>query len=104
MKFANGKGGAVNGMRPNGTVDMTSMQSEEMWVGTTACLASLFIHEGMHDKAWTIVEGMYSLLYERLGLAFQTPEALFETNTFRSLGYMRALSVWSIQHALESKK
>lgn len=104
MKFANGKGGAINGMRPDGTVDKTSMQSEEMWVGTTACLASLFIHEDMENKAWTIVEGMYSLLYERLGLAFQTPEALFETNTFRSLGYMRALSVWAIQHALESKK
>ena len=40
-----GKGGAVNGMRPNGKVDMTSMQSEEMWVGTTSCLASLMIFE-----------------------------------------------------------
>jgi non-lysosomal glucosylceramidase len=45
MKYANGKGGAVNGMRPDGTVDITSMQSEEMWVGITAGLASLMIFE-----------------------------------------------------------
>ncbi len=45
MKYADGKAGAVNGMRPDGQVDMTSMQSEEMWVGTTACLASLMVFE-----------------------------------------------------------
>lgn len=104
MAFAGGKGGAVNGMRPDGTVDKTSMQSEEMWIGTTACLASLYVFEGMSEKAWTIVEGMYSLLYDRLGLAFQTPEALFETTTFRSLGYMRPLAIWSIQYALDKQR
>ena len=45
IKYANGKGGAVNGMRPDGTIDSTSMQSEEMWVGITAGLASLMIFE-----------------------------------------------------------
>ena len=45
MKYGNGKAGAVNGMRPNGQVDITSMQSEEMWVGITAGLASLMIFE-----------------------------------------------------------
>lgn len=45
MKFANGKRGAVNGMRPNGTIDITSMQSEEVWVGITNALASLMIFE-----------------------------------------------------------
>ena len=56
----------------------------------------------MDEKAWQIVEGMYDLLYNRLGLAFQTPEALFQKNVYRSLGYMRPLSVWSIQYALDS--
>ena len=38
--------GSVNGMRPNnGGVDTSSMQSEEMWIGTTCALASLMIHE-----------------------------------------------------------
>lgn len=104
LKFADGKGGVINGMRPDGKIDKTSMQSEEVWIGTAACLSSLFIFEGMNEKAWTIVEGMYSLLYDRLGLAFQTPEALFETNTYRSLGYMRPLAIWSIQYALDLNK
>lgn len=45
MKYAKGKAGSVNGMRPNGSVDVTSMQSEEMWIGTTCALASLMIFE-----------------------------------------------------------
>ena len=46
MKYGEGKpAGAVNGMRPNGQVDITSMQSEEMWVGITDSLASLMIYE-----------------------------------------------------------
>ena len=45
MKYADGKRGAVNGMRPDGTVDITSMQSEETWLGVTAGLASLMIFE-----------------------------------------------------------
>lgn len=45
MKFAGGKRGAVNGMRPNGSVDITSMQSEEVWVGITDAVASLMMFE-----------------------------------------------------------
>lgn len=45
MKYRDGKGGAVNGMRPNGQIDETSMQSEEMWVGISNSLASLMIYE-----------------------------------------------------------
>ncbi len=45
MKYGDCKAGAVNGMRPNGEIDETSMQSEEMWVGITNSLASLMIYE-----------------------------------------------------------
>ncbi len=45
MKYADGKKGAVNGMRPNGEIDTTSIQSEEMWIGVTDSLASLMIYE-----------------------------------------------------------
>ena len=54
----------------------------------------------MKDQAWKIIESMYSLLYDELGLSFQIPEALLGTNQYRSLGYMRALCVWSIQYSL----
>jgi hypothetical protein len=56
----------------------------------------------MSDKAWVILEGMYNLLYNEMGLAFQIPEAIVKTNTYRSLGYMRALCVWSIPFALKN--
>jgi non-lysosomal glucosylceramidase len=45
MKYGDGEMGAVNGMRPNGTIDITSMQSEEMWIGVADSLASLMIYE-----------------------------------------------------------
>lgn len=45
MKYADGKRGAVNGMRPDGSIDITSIQSEEMWIGVTNALASLMIFE-----------------------------------------------------------
>lgn len=54
----------------------------------------------MDEKAWKTLEGMYDLLYNKLGLAFQTPEALMKPNVYRSLGYMRALCIWSVQFAL----
>ena len=37
--------GAVNGMRPDGSVDMSCLQSREVWTGTTYGLAALMIHE-----------------------------------------------------------
>jgi non-lysosomal glucosylceramidase len=45
MKYGNAKMGAVNGMRPNGEIDITSLQSEEMWVGVTDSIAALMIYE-----------------------------------------------------------
>jgi non-lysosomal glucosylceramidase len=45
VKYANAMKGAVNGMRPNGSLDITSMQSEEVWVGITCCLSALMIYE-----------------------------------------------------------
>ena len=55
----------------------------------------------MNQAAFEIIESMYELLYYRLGLAFQVPEALMRTSVYRSLGYMRPLCIWSIQYALE---
>ncbi|MDQ7030550.1 MAG: non-lysosomal glucosylceramidase [Ardenticatenia bacterium] len=39
-QFAGGNMGAVNGMRPDGTVDTSSDQAEEVWSGVTYALAS----------------------------------------------------------------
>ena len=37
--------GAVNGMKTDGTVDGSCLQSKEVWTGTTYGLASEFLHE-----------------------------------------------------------
>jgi non-lysosomal glucosylceramidase len=56
----------------------------------------------MNDKAWKTLEGMYDLIYNNYGMAFQTPEALTKANTYRSLGYMRPLCIWSIQYSIDN--
>ena len=36
-------------------------------------------------------------------MGFQTPEAIVANGNFRSLGYMRPLSIWAMQWALEKR-
>lgn len=45
--FSKGKSlmGAVNGMRPDGSVDTCCLQSREVWTGTTYGLAAAMLHE-----------------------------------------------------------
>uniref|UniRef100_H3AXX8 Non-lysosomal glucosylceramidase n=1 Tax=Latimeria chalumnae TaxID=7897 RepID=H3AXX8_LATCH len=101
MSFANGTMGAVNGMRPDGHPDTSSVQSDEVWIGVVYGLAATMIQEGMMKEGFKTAEGCYRTVWERLGMAFQTPEAYCQKNIFRSLAYMRPLSVWSMQLALE---
>ncbi|ESN98572.1 hypothetical protein HELRODRAFT_177051 [Helobdella robusta] len=97
----NGRMGAVNGARPDGEVDTTSLQSEEFWVGVNYGLAASMIQDGLVEEGWRTAYGAYSTCYDRYGLAFQTPEAYYLDGQFRSLGYMRPLAIWAIQLALE---
>lgn len=101
LPFAGGTMGAINGMRPNGSKDITSPQSDEFWTGVTYAVAAEMIQEGLIKEAWQTAYGAYHTCYERYGLAFQTPEAYFDDRRYRSLGYMRPLCIWSIQYALE---
>nr|XP_014270421.1 non-lysosomal glucosylceramidase isoform X1 [Halyomorpha halys] len=102
--YFGGSQGAVNGMFPDGKIDRSAVQSEEVWTGVTYALASLLIYEGFIEQGFKTAEGLYDTVYNKSGLAFATPEALYETNSFRAISYMRALSVWSMQMAIESTK
>ncbi|KAM8882006.1 non-lysosomal glucosylceramidase [Synchiropus picturatus] len=102
MKFAGGQMGAVNGMRPEGVPDRSSVQSDEVWIGVVYGLAATMIHEGMREEGMRTAEGCYRTVWERLGMAFQTPEAYCEKGIYRSLAYMRPLSVWAMQLALDT--
>ncbi|XP_062898894.1 non-lysosomal glucosylceramidase [Mobula hypostoma] len=101
MSFAKGSMGAVNGMRPDGTIDTSSVQSDEVWTGVVYGLAATMIQEGLVDEGFKTAEGAYRTVWERLGMSFQTPEAYCEKNIYRSLAYMRPLSIWSMQLALD---
>ncbi|XP_031554727.1 non-lysosomal glucosylceramidase-like [Actinia tenebrosa] len=103
MKFQEGTMGAVNGMRPNGQLDTSSLQAEEVWTGVTYALGASMIQEGMVEEGFKTASGIYNTCFERLGMGFQTPEAIVANGNYRSLGYMRPLSIWAMQWALNKK-
>ncbi|XP_075429476.1 non-lysosomal glucosylceramidase isoform X2 [Ascaphus truei] len=103
QQFAGGQMGAVNGMRPDGTIDTSSVQSDEVWIGVVYGLAATMIQEGLVQEGFATAEGCYRTVWERLGMSFQTPEAYCEKNVFRSLAYMRPLSIWAMQLAMEER-
>lgn len=96
--------GAVNGMQPHGVPDRSSVQSDEVWVGVVYGLAATMIQEGLTWEGFRTAEGCYRTVWERLGLAFQTPEAYCQQRVFRSLAYMRPLSIWAMQLALQQQQ
>lgn len=103
LKFQDGRMGAVNGMRPNGQVDTSSLQAEEVWTGITYAVAAAMIQEGLVDEGFKTASGIYNTCFERLGMGFQTPEAIIANGNFRSLAYMRPLSIWAMQWALKKR-
>lgn len=55
----------------------------------------------MVDEGYQTAGGMFMSMVNKFGLAFDTPEALYAEKHIRSLAYMRPLSIWSMQIALE---
>lgn len=107
--FDGGQMGAVNGFirgdeGTKGSVDTTSLQSMEVWTGVTYGLAATMILEGMFEEAFETAGGLYKTLSQKIGMNFETPEAIFSEKTYRSIGYMRPLSIWSMQVAWERKR
>lgn len=99
-----GERGAVNGIRPDGRFDSTSMQAEEVWTGTTLSLAAAMLQEGMTDEAFATARGIYLSVYRDFPLWFQTPEAIDIRGVYRAIGYMRPLAIWTIQWEWEKRK
>ena len=64
----NGRWGAVNGMLPDGNVDMSSMQSREIWPGVTYAVAATMIHEDMIDIVFQTAVGVYEAAWSKEGL------------------------------------
>ncbi|XP_047964570.1 non-lysosomal glucosylceramidase-like [Salvia hispanica] len=104
MKVKGGTRGAVNGMRPNGEVDTSALQSREIWTGVTYSVAAAMLQEGMSDMAFKTAFGIYESAWSEkgFGFSFQTPEGWDAGGEYRSLCYMRPLAIWSMQWALST--
>lgn len=102
--FGDGQMGAVNGMRPNGQIDTSNEQSQEMWTGTTYGLASFMLMRGLDAEAWDTAYGVYRLTYETQGMWFRTPEAFDVNGNYRASIYERPLSIWAMETALEQRQ
>eukprot|EP01132_Coremiostelium_polycephalum_P010051 gene10051-12320_t len=101
--YGNGNCGAVNGMRPDGKVDTTSLQSSEVWIGTSFSLAAtMFLHK-MDKEGWSLIKGLVDSSYNKWGFQYQTPEAWDNNGCYRAASYMRPLAIWSVQWALEKR-
>ncbi|KNC86720.1 hypothetical protein SARC_01140 [Sphaeroforma arctica JP610] len=104
MQTAGGTMGAINGCRPNGSPDYASMQSVEIWTGVTYQVAAGMIQEGLVEEGFKTAKGVYDYVWLKSGMAFQTPEGYFPNGNYRSLCYMRPLSIWAMQHVWEQRK
>jgi non-lysosomal glucosylceramidase len=93
--------GAVNGMRPDGTVDTSSNQSQEVWTGVSYALAAQMLQRGLLEEGWITAWGVADVTYNRGGFWFRTPEAYRSDLSYRAGLYMRPLSIWAIEHALQ---
>jgi non-lysosomal glucosylceramidase len=101
--FGDGWMGAVNGTRPDGSVDVSSEQSQEVWAGTTWALAAFMLGRGLTAEAWQTAEGVERVV-ERRGYRFRTPEAYDVDGNFRATMYLRPLAIWAIEHALRGNR
>ncbi|HET9456784.1 MAG TPA: non-lysosomal glucosylceramidase [Candidatus Limnocylindrales bacterium] len=103
LGFEGGQMGAVNGIRPDGTVDASSEQSPEVWIGATYALAALMLGRGLTQEAWRTAWGAWNVTYNR-GLWFRTPEAYDRDGNYRASMYLRPLAIWAIEEALARRR
>ncbi|GBF81307.1 GH116 family glycosyl hydrolase [Aphanothece sacrum] len=100
LNFQNGKYGAANGMKSDGTPeDPNSTHPQEVWTGINFGLAAFLLQMDMKDQAFQLTEAVVKQVYEN-GLQFRTPEAITAVGTFRASHYLRAMAIWGIYGVL----
>ena len=103
LGFGGGNMGAVNGIRPDGSIDESTEQSAESWTGTSYALAAFMIGRGLTEEGWRTAHGTFAVTYGQ-GLWFRTPEAYLEDGRYRAAMYLRPLAIWAIEHALRCRE
>ncbi len=54
------------------------------------------VSQGLEEEGLKTAEGVYRTVYDRIGLGFDTPEALYVEKHYRAVGYMRPLAAWTV--------
>ncbi|NJO73619.1 MAG: bile acid beta-glucosidase [Leptolyngbyaceae cyanobacterium RM1_406_9] len=100
LKFHDGKFGAANGVRPDGSpVNPKDTHPLEVWTGINFGLAAFLVQMGMKNEAFQMTEAVVQQIYQN-GLQFRTPEAITSAGTFRASHYLRAMAIWLIYGVL----
>lgn len=100
LKFHDGKFGAANGVRPDGSpVNPQDTHPLEVWTGINFGLAAFLVQMGMKNEAFQMTEAVVQQIYQN-GLQFRTPEAITSAGTFRASHYLRAMAIWLIYGVL----
>lgn len=102
QSYYNSSAGAVNVANPDGSVDTSSQQTEEVWTGVNWDLASTFLQYGLIDEAEDLAFSIYNTIYNKNDLCFRTPEAWTDGGkNIRAPYYMRATAVWAMKQAYD---
>lgn len=96
LKFHDGKFGAANGLRPDGSpVNPKDTHPLEVWTGINFGLAAFLLQLGLKDEGMRLTEAVVRQIYDN-GLQFRTPEAITSVGTFRASHYLRPMAIWGI--------
>ncbi|MEM1392413.1 MAG: GH116 family glycosyl hydrolase [Cyanobacteria bacterium P01_A01_bin.80] len=96
LKFNDGKLGAANGLRPDGSPENPNATHPlEVWTGINFGIAAFLVQMDMKSEAFKLTEAVVNQIYEN-GLQFRTPEAITAAGTFRACVYLRAMAIWAI--------
>lgn len=96
LKFCDGKFGAANGVRPDGSPENPKATHPlEVWTGINFGLAAFLVQMGLKDEALRLTAAVVEQVYQN-GLQFRTPEAITASGTFRASTYLRAMAIWGI--------
>ncbi|MBD0302007.1 MAG: bile acid beta-glucosidase, partial [Tolypothrix sp. T3-bin4] len=96
LKFHNGKFGAANGLRLDGSPENPQATHPlEVWTGINFGLAAFMVQMKMKDEAFSLTQAVVQQIYDN-GLQFRTPEAITASGTFRASTYLRAMAIWAI--------
>lgn len=100
-KFCSGKIGPVNVIYPNGKLDTSLLQTQEIWPGVAWSVSAGMLQQGMEKEAEEIGYSVYNTIWNTKALWFRTPEAWCADGTIRAPYYMRATAIWALKHAYD---